>query len=238
MTQTTAHPATVTFTLDGDSDEALTSVVLAGDTERRGLGALDSLASYLYDDLRALARAHPDALAEALRAPEDAAEDANLLLKLVCADLEQLLREQHIRAVALVVAAPDVSDVANPERRAVNYRALYRVERSLNFDDDAEDGTPPPLVRRASRRSVAAYLSDGAEVALLLDWTPQAVKRGPMLRRPPYQFLWVRTAAAQFEDERLPIGQPGPSGTTTGTTTGTPGGAGGWHVAAVGSLTS
>lgn len=228
MTQTASELDAISFALDGESDEALTSVSAAGEPERGGLGAVELLAAHLYDDLRALARAYPDALAEALRAPEEAAEDANLFLKLVCADLEQLLREQHVRAVALVVSGPDV---AERERRVVRYRALYRVERPLDIgdgDDEEDGGALPPLVRREGRRLVADYLVDGAELALLLDWTPQAVKRGPILRRPPYAFLWVRTAAALFEDERVLTAEPTrPSGASGA------GGSGGWHVAGV-----
>jgi len=213
----------VTYVLDGDGGEALTSVVQAGEAEAGGLGALEALAAYLYDDLRALARANPDALAEALRAPEEAAEDANLFLKLVCADLEQLLREQHVRAVALVVSGPDAVDAG---RRHVSFRALYRVERPLQLGDSPEETALPRLTRREGERPLKAHLTEGAELALLLDWTPQAVKRGPLLRRPPYQLLWVRAAAARFDGERAQAaaGLPGPV---------TASGAGGWYVAAV-----
>lgn len=211
---------TETFALDAASDDAHTSVVaIADDTDQPTIGPVESLVAYLYDDLRTLARVNPDLLAEALHAPDAAAEDPNLFLKLVCADLEQLFREQHIRALALVVSGPDIAD---PIRHSVYARALYRVERPLDPTLDLEDVAPlPPLTRTPAYRPLAAYLIDGAALTLLLDWSSQSVKRGPTLRHPPYQFLWVRAAPAHFTGDHPLPSQPVPSAPATNA---------GWHV--------
>jgi hypothetical protein len=200
----TSYPVVTTFVCTAETVEASTLVTVAEAVEAPPLRPADQLAPYLYDDLRVLMRATHLRLDEALGVPDEYADDPELFLRLLCADLENLVREQLLSSITLVLA----DAVGTEGREVVRYRASYQIRRTL---DDEALGRPFHPITRTGRRAPSSHgAEDTVRFSLVLEWSQAATKpRRNRIGFPRYHFTWVRSAAARFEERRATPGQSG-----------------------------
>jgi hypothetical protein len=185
MTASSAQEGTTVLVHDADEDaDAL-------------LTPIEQLATAFFDDTRALLRATELDLPAAFNAPLPYADDPELFLRLLSADVERLWQHKVFGSLALVVTAPAAPGAAQP----VLYRGLYRLRPVVDLADDA----PPP---RPSRRRVGRMedaLADQLDVQACLvgEWSRDPAVRKTRLVPPRYAFAWALSGLARFDERSL-----------------------------------
>ncbi|MBF6592241.1 MAG: hypothetical protein IVW57_17150 [Ktedonobacterales bacterium] len=170
--------------------------------EEPALTATEQLATYFYEDVRQVLRRAGFDLSRELGAPPEYADDAELFLRLLCADMERLWQYQLITGLALMLTTP-IERLGDPH--AVLYRAIYRVRQSL----DVEQGSVRlrPVLRLSDGLGDSISAATGARAFLVAEWTRDAALRRVPVRPPRYHFAWVPTQPALFDENALPLAQ-------------------------------
>ena len=199
ITTYAATPETVVHQTVGI--EVMTAASLVTTTER--------MAAYIYEDLRELtAKAHVS-LADIMQMPPVYTNDPNLFQRLLCLDIERLLRDRHTTDLALFLYDPS-PDAHN--QLPLRYRASYHVVRMIDWASAAENPDAADLPSsRISRHGGSFYppspTSGPAQgrFALAVKWNPQtATTREIGMRYPHYHFHWSPSGSLVFNDEALP----------------------------------
>src|SRR5581483_9953657 len=117
--------AVTVFSMTSSSAQEATTVLVreADDDAGALLTPVEQLATIFYEDTRALMRASELDLPAAFDAPLPYAEDAELFLRLLAADVERLWTQRVAGSLALVVTTAVSPSLAQP----VLYRGLYRL---------------------------------------------------------------------------------------------------------------
>ena len=138
--------AVTVFSLTSSSAQAATTVLVreADDEADALLTPVEQLATAFYEDTRTLVRSGEVDLPAAFDAPLPYAEDAELFLRLLAADVERLWTQQVASSLALVVTSAVSPSLAQP----VLYRGLYRLRATVESDD----APPPRPIRRTLGR--------------------------------------------------------------------------------------
>jgi hypothetical protein len=179
LTHETHSEPSYVVTLD-DGEDAPTS-----DAPRR-------IASAVYERLSALARLAPDSVERALLLPDQLTGQNELALRLIAADIEQLIREQLITSVAVALVAPSTSASGT---RDLHSLATFRVRQPLAAPSSA--GPPPTTDTDANapfaRFDPAPLASVEGDPALLVAWSPAMppAVRALAIAFPRYQFTWA-----------------------------------------------
>ncbi|HST89646.1 MAG TPA: hypothetical protein VLJ14_14825 [Ktedonobacterales bacterium] len=168
-------------TLDDGED------VPAADTPRR-------IASAVYERLNMLAHLAPDSVERALLLPEHLTGQTELALRLIAADVEQLIREQLITGIAIAFAASPTT-ATGTNARDLHYLATFRVRQPLAAPSSS--GPTPATDADAdalfARFDPAPFASLHGEPALLVAWSPAMppAVRALAIAFPRYQFTWA-----------------------------------------------
>ena len=171
-------------TLD-DGEDAPTS-----DAPRR-------IASAVYERLSALARLASDgvdAVERALLLPAHLTGQTELALRLIAADLEQLIREQLITGVAVAFTTPPRTETGSGQRD-LHYLATFRLRQPLAAPSSS--GPTPATNTDAdtpfARFDLAPLTAVAGEPTLLVTWSPAMppAVRALAIAFPRYQFAWA-----------------------------------------------
>lgn len=157
------------------------------------------IASAVYERLSALARLDPDAMERTLQLPDHLAGQTELALRLLAADLEQLIREQLITGVAVALVALAAPPTSASGTRDLHYLATFRVRQPLASlatlaTPSSSDPMPPTDEDPPFARFDPALLaSPHGEPALLVAWSPTMppAVRALAIAFPRYQFAWA-----------------------------------------------
>jgi hypothetical protein len=182
----------------GSAQEATT--VLVHDTPEDAdalLTPIEQLATAFYEDTRALLRATGLDLPAAFGAPLPYADDPELFLRLLAADVERLWQYRVVGTLALVLAAPAVPGVPQP----VLYRGLYRLRPIVDPAD--EESRPRPIHRSVGRASDALGEHADVQACLIADWSRDPAMRKAQLVPPRYAFAWMVSGIARFDERTL-----------------------------------
>jgi hypothetical protein len=174
------------------------------------------MAAYIYEDLRELtAKAHIS-LADIMQMPPVYTNDPNLFQRLLCLDIERLLRDRHTTDLALFLYDPSPDALG---RLPLRYRTSYHVVRMVDWASaiehpDAAD-LPSSRISRRGGRFYSMSPTPGADhprFALAVKWNPQtATTREIGMRYPHYHFHWSPAGSIVFNDEALPATAQDPS---------------------------
>jgi len=172
---------------------AVTTIASGVETAQRPtLSAVEQLAAYFYADTLVLLRRTGLHLAQAL-AVAAFADDPDLFLKLLAADLEQLLKDQLLAEVVLAAGEPEPGDGG---RYALRSCARYELRRAYQYAATG-DGVRP--IERTGDPAAARAVPD---LLLLARWqsiaTPE--RRRKRLLAPRYSFAWETAGEARFAD--------------------------------------
>lgn len=176
---------------------AVTTIASGVETAQRPtLSAVEQLAAYFYADTLVLLRRTGLHLAQAL-AVAAFADDPGLFLKLLAADLEQLLKDQLLAEVALAAGEPEPGDRG---RYALRSCARYELRRAYEYAATG-DGVRP--IERTGDPATAALAARAVPSLLLLArWqsiaTPE--RRRKRILAPRYSFAWETAGEARFAD--------------------------------------
>lgn len=168
-------------TLDDGED------IPAADTPRR-------IASAVYERLNMLAHLAPDSVARALLLPDQLAGQTELALRLLAADLEQLIREQLITGVAVAFTAPPTSEAETDSgTRDLRYLATFRVRQPLAAPSASGPMPPTDEDTPFARFDPASLASLPGVPALLVAWSPTMppAVRTLAIAFPRYQLAWA-----------------------------------------------
>jgi len=181
----------------GGGTVAVTTSASAIETAQRPvLSAVEQLAAYFYSDTLILLRRTGDNLARALGVA-DYADDPDLFLKLLTADLEQLLRDQLLAEVALAAVVPEPGDQGWYDVRSC---ARYQLRRAYEYAAPG-DGVRP--IERAGDPAAAALAARTApRLVLLARWQSGATpeRRRKRMQAPRYTFAWEAAGEARFAE--------------------------------------
>ncbi len=193
------------------------------------LSATERVAAYIYEDLRELTGRAGFSLAHVAEMPPVSTNDPNLFHRLLCLDIEHLLRDRHTTDVALLLSDP----APNAEGKIpLRFRASYHVVRLVDWAKSVEDAdsggstvaaaganTPPSRVTRQGERyyDPARYSTElEGQFALAIKWNPQtAATREVGMRYPYYHFHWSPAGSITFDDEALASAQASSSAGTS-----------------------
>lgn len=171
------------------------------------LSATERVAAYIYEDLRELAARANINLADAVQMPPVYTNDPNLFQRLLCLDIEHLLRDRHTTDLALLIAdqAPN-ADGHLPLR----YRASYHVVRMVDWASTVDKPDTISLRDRVTRHGghfdPARHERREGQFAVAVKWNPQtADTREIGMRYPHYHFHWSPSGSISFNDEALPM---------------------------------
>lgn len=204
--------ATVTlFSMTASSVQDATTVLVhdAAEDDDALLTPIEQLATAFYDDTRALLRTTGVDLPAAFGAPLPYADDPELFLRLLAADVERLWQHRVCGTLALVLAGPAAPALPQP----VLYRGLYRLRPIV---DPADETAPPRPIRRTTGRADSA-LGEHPDVraCLVAEWSRDPAVRKMQLVPPRYAFAWRVTGVARFDERTLaaadrfdPAGRP------------------------------
>jgi hypothetical protein len=176
---------------------AITTIASGVETAQRPtLSAVEQLAAYFYADTLVLLRRTGLHLAQAL-AVAAFADDPDLFLKLLTADLEQLLKDQLLAEVALAAAEPEPGDRG---RYTVRSCARYELRRAYEYAATG-DGVRP--IERTGDPAAAALAARAVpQLLLLARWqsiaTPE--RRHKRMVAPHYTFVWETAGEARFAE--------------------------------------
>ena len=171
------------LTLDDGADTP------ANDAPRR-------IASAVYERLNMLAHLAPDSVERALLLPDLLTGQTELALRLLAADVEQLIREQLITGVAIAFTAPPTTETeaeTDSGTRDLRYLTTFRVRQPLAAPSVSG---PMPLAdadATFARFDPAPLASVEGEPALLVAWSPSMLPaaRALAIAFPRYQFAWA-----------------------------------------------
>lgn len=172
--------ATETFGVTIDHTQAESEAVVDAITHADVDTAAESVARYVGEDVRYLVHgAHVD-LRRELSVPDDMGEDNAVIVELLMADIERMLRKSLIREVHLILSDQDVN--ANNQVSA-RYHAHYEVRGAT-----ARRGTGAwNGIVQAPPRALA-----GAHFALLISWRGDVkLEKKKQIRPPEYFFTWM-----------------------------------------------
>jgi hypothetical protein len=174
-------------TLDDGED------VPAADTPRR-------IASAVYERLNMLAHLAPDSVERALLLPDQLAGQTELALRLLAADLEQLIREQLITGIAIAFAASPTSE---SDMRDLHYLATFRVRQPLAAPSSSGPMPPADEDTPFARFDPAPFASLHGEPALLVAWSPAMppAVRALAIAFPRYQFAWAPLLSVILDEQ-------------------------------------
>jgi hypothetical protein len=185
MTSTSAQEGTTMLVRDADDDaDAL-------------LTPIEQLATAFYDDTRALLRATELDLPAAFGASLPYADDPELFLRLLAADVERLWMHKVFGSLALVITGPAGPGTAQP----VLYRGLYRLRPVVDAPDDAPP--PRPVRRRVGRMEDALADHGDVRACLVGEWSRDPAVRKTRIIPPRYAFAWMLGALAHFDERSL-----------------------------------
>lgn len=178
--ETHVEPPRVVTLDDGEGEDAP-----AGDAPRR-------IASAVYERLSALARLAPDAVERSLLLPEQLAGQTELALRLLVADVEQLIREQLIAGVAVAFVAPPAAGTGTSPRD-LRYLASFRVRQPLASPSVSGPMPDADVDAPFARFDPAPLASVAGESALLVAWSPAMppAVRALAIAFPRYQLAWA-----------------------------------------------
>jgi hypothetical protein len=180
------------------------------------LSATERVAAYIYEDLRELAFNTDISLAQVVDVPPVSTNDPNLFHRLLCLDIEHLLRDRHTTDVALLLSEP----APDPDGRVrLRYRSSYHVVRlvdwakSVDFPDSIADSPPQSRIARYGDRldpqRYATAADPDARFTLAVKWNPQtATTREVGMRYPHYHFRWSPAGNIVFDDDALRAATP------------------------------
>jgi hypothetical protein len=183
-----------------------TTIVTITEPEEDGaepaLNATEQLATYFYEDARQVLRRAGFDLSRELGAPPAYADDAELFVRLLCADMELLWQRQLISGIsglALLITTP-IEQLGEPHR--VLYRGIYRVRQSLDVASNSV--RLRPVLRVGAGVDATLGAATGARAFLIAEWTRDATLRRATARPPRYHFRWLFNQPALFDDSALP----------------------------------
>jgi hypothetical protein len=171
------------------------------------LSATERVAAYIYEDLRELAARANINLATAVQMPPVYTNDPNLFQRLLCLDIEHLLRDRHTTDLAMVLADP----VPNVDGQLpLRYRASYHVVRMVDWasavDKPDTMGLRDRVTRHGGHLEPAVYERREGQFAVAVKWNPQTANTREIgMRYPHYHFHWSPSGSISFNDEALPI---------------------------------
>jgi hypothetical protein len=175
--------------------EPLRVVMLDDGEDAPASDAPQRIASAVYERLSGLARLAPDTVERALLLPEHLAGQTELALRLLAADLEQLIREQLITGVAVAFIALAASPTSEANTCDLRYLATFRVRQPLAAPSSsgpipATDADTDAPFARFDPTSLASV---EGEPALLVAWSPAMppAARALAIAFPRYQFAWA-----------------------------------------------
>src|SRR5690242_19563073 len=158
------------------------------------------IASAVYERLSALARLAPDAVERALLLPEHLTGQTELALRLIAADLEQLIREQLITGVADALAAPSTAEAG---QRDLHYLATFRVRQPLAAPSASGPISDVDADAPFARFDPTPLASLPGEPALLVAWSPTMppAVRALAIAFPRYQFAWAPLLTVTLDEQ-------------------------------------
>jgi hypothetical protein len=164
--------------------------------QRPTLSAVEQLAAYFYADALVLLRRTGLHLARAL-AVAAFADDPDLFLKLLAADLEQLLKDQLLAEVALAAAEPEPGD-----RGRYTLRSCARYELRRAYEYAATGDGVRPIERTGDPVAAALAARAVPDLLLLARWQSIATaeRRRKRILAPRYSFAWETAGEARFAD--------------------------------------
>ncbi len=164
--------------------------------QRPTLSAVEQLAAYFYADTLVLLRRTGLHLARAL-AVAAFADDPDLFLKLLAADLEQLLKDQLLAEVALAAAEPEPGD-----RGRYTLRSCARYELRRAYEYAATGDGVRPIERTGDPVAAALAARAVPDLLLLARWQSIATaeRRRKRIMAPRYSFAWETAGEARFAD--------------------------------------
>lgn len=176
---------------------AVTTIASGVETAQRpALSAVEQLAAYFYADTLVLLRRTGLHLAQAL-AVAAFADDPDLFLKLLAADLEQLLKDQLLAEVALAAGEPEPGD-----RGSYALRSCARYELRRAYEYAATGDGVRPIERTGDPAAAALAARAVPDLLLLARWqsiaTPE--RRRKRILAPHYSFAWETAGEARFAD--------------------------------------
>lgn len=195
---TAANIQTTTFAATLESAILMTTAHTVETANRPILTASEQLAAYCYDDALALLRRTQLNLARALDAPATFHDDPDLFLKLVCADFEQLMRDELITRVALLMTHPEEVGNSDSGEVPIRYAAVYRLQRAYVYASGTD--IPQPIERTVAEMELPRSLGAAARVHLLVSWHSAASRkrREKLMRAPRYAFAWHDAGPARL----------------------------------------
>ncbi len=181
------------------------------------LSATERVAAYIYEDLRELTGRASFSLAQVAEMPPVSTNDPNLFHRLLCMDIEHLLRDRHTTDVALLLSDPAPNAEGKiPLRFCASYHVVRLVDWAKSVEDADSGGrtvaaagsnSPPSRVTRQGERyyDPARYSSEReGQFALAIKWNPQtAATRETGMRYPQYHFHWSPARNITFDDRAL-----------------------------------
>lgn len=194
-------------------DTVVDDVIVGSDiqTSTSTLSATAQIAAYFSKDLRDfLAKTHIS-LNTALNSPTllNGDDDPDLLLTLVCSDIDQLLADQLIDGMILQLSDATPS---NDWQYKLFYRARYEVRRSLTNSS----GQSTPAEQRGGRLEPPRAVGSDTIFNILIHWKPGTEQlRERLVVFPRYNFTWIPTSIARYDDQYLAPGVPIGGMTTT-----------------------
>ncbi len=187
------------FSMTRSSTQASTTVLVreADDEADALLTPVEQLATAFFDDTRALVRATELDLPAAFGAPLPYADDPELFLRLLAADVERFWLHQVFGSLALVVTAPAVPGAAPP----VLYRGVYRLRPVV--DPAQGSSSLRPIRREVGRVDDALGNQQDIQAYLVGEWSRDPAVRKSRLMPPRYAFAWAITGLARFDEQAL-----------------------------------
>ncbi|HEX6818864.1 MAG TPA: hypothetical protein VF120_10845 [Ktedonobacterales bacterium] len=201
-------PAVTVFSLTSSSAQAATTMLVseADEEDDALLTPVEQLATAFYEDTRALVRSGEVDLPAAFDAPLPYADDPELFLRLLAADVERLWTQQVAGSLALVVTSAVSPSLAQP----VLYRGLYRLRPTIENDDAPP---PRPIRRTVGRIETALGQQLDVRACLVVQWSRDPAVRRARLAPPRYAFAWEPVSIARFNEQALaPADRFDPSG--------------------------
>jgi hypothetical protein len=191
--------AVTIFSMTRSSTQAGTTVLVreADDEADALLTPVEQLATAFFDDTRALVRATELDLPAAFGAPLPYADDPELFLRLLAADVERFWLHQVVASLALVVTAPAAPGAAQP----ILYRGVYRLRPSA--DPPQGPSTPRPIRREVGKIEDALGDRQDVQACLVCEWTRDPAVRKSRLVPPRYAFTWAAAGLARFDEPTL-----------------------------------
>ncbi len=125
------------------------------------------------------------------------ADDPDLFLKLLAADLEQLLKDQLLAEVALAAAEPEPGD-----RGRYTLRSCARYELRRAYEYAATGDGVRPIERTGDPVAAALAARAVPDLLLLARWQSIATaeRRRKRIMAPRYSFAWETAGEARFAD--------------------------------------